>query len=172
MATPILQTMDTHFPVGGTINTSLTGESIILRVEIGIKYQAVVDFTYLRKPYSFTIDKWSGRGFSAFLLLFFEHAERDPAIYGEIDEEGVYNGSYRNKVACVAHAIKDVMHCLDQIVTAQGRSVLDYATWFRENHSYDTYPHYITKVTCHCIVHSDFMAGNVRYELTLFEDPE
>ena len=50
---------------------------------------------------------------------------------------------------------------------------LDYVCWHREKHpETDTYAQLITLVCCHCIVHADFLAHNLNYELILFPDRE
>jgi hypothetical protein len=75
-----------------------------------------------------------------------------------------------HRVAAVVQACKDVIHTLDRILAAYERSVLDYACWYREKHpETDTYSQLITLVCCHCIVHSDFLAPNLNYELVVFE---
>ena len=64
----------------------------------------------------------------------------------------------------------DIMRHLDQIFTAHKRSVLDYAVWYREkkHKDADTYAHFIQLVTCHCIVHADFLAPGITYDVVPF----
>ena len=70
----------------------------------------------------------------------------------------------------VLRAIKDVFLYLDLLLHQQPRSILDYAVWYCEKKSsyLDSYAKYIQLVTCHCIVHSDFLAGDVRWEVLEF----
>lgn len=66
-------------------------------------------------------------------------------------------------------AVVDIMCHLDQIFRANKRSVLDYAVWYREKHKdADTYAQLIQLVTCHCIVHADFLAPGVTYDIVPF----
>jgi hypothetical protein len=70
--------------------------------------------------------------------------------------------------AMARHAIG----CLNQVVTEQGRAVLDYAVWYREHMALDTLPlsdaysAALQKHVCHFIVHTVFIAGTVSYTKT------
>ena len=66
-------------------------------------------------------------------------------------------------------AVLDIIRHLDQIFQANKRVVLDYAVWYRDkNKEVDTYTQFIQLVTCHCIVHSDFLAPGVTYPIVHF----
>ena len=70
---------------------------------------------------------------------------------------------------CQMQAVLDIIRHLDEIWKANKRVVLDYAVWYREKHKEDdTYTQFIQLVTCHCIVHSDFLAPGVTYPIVPF----
>jgi len=66
-------------------------------------------------------------------------------------------------------AAVDVMITLGKILKIHRRAVLEYAIWYRQNHEgSQTYSEYITRVTCHQIAHTNFMAPNVQWTLVRF----
>ena len=66
-------------------------------------------------------------------------------------------------------AVCDIMAHMDRIWRKYKRSVLDYAVFFRERHqAADTYEEYMSLVTCHCIVHADFLSPDVAWEVVPF----
>ena len=70
----------------------------------------------------------------------------------------------------VLQAVKDVFLHLNSILIQQLRSILDYDIWYREKYSTDitTCSQYIQLVTANCIVDSDFLAGNMKWEVSIF----
>jgi len=103
------------------------------------------------------------------LRLFHEDGGRDSELFGGFDEEGNYFGNVDQKNNCVAQGCLDVIKTLDKITKAQQRFTVDYAIWYREKfNGLRSYSQYITRITCHCIAHSQFFAGQVQYELTEF----
>ena len=65
--------------------------------------------------------------------------------------------------------VLDMMRHLNQIFTANKRSLLDYAVWYREKHKeLDTYAQFVQLTTCHCIVHADFLAPGLSYPIVPF----
>ena len=128
-------------------------------------YEADINFLYATAQYTFRVTKWSRNGMRAFLILFHEHEDRDPAMFGTID--GVLTSS--QKMSCILRASIDVMACLNKITTQIQKSVLDYAVHYRERKgSYETYSKYITTVTCHNIVHAHFMGANITWPVIEF----
>ena len=67
-------------------------------------------------------------------------------------------------------AVKDVFLHLNSILIQQLRSILDYAVCYRENYGTDmtTYSKYIQLVTANCIDDNDFLAGNMKWEVSIF----
>ena len=46
-----------------------------------------------------------------------------------------------------------------------------YSLWFREKHgeNLESYARYVEVATCRCVVHSEFMAGSVTWDVIEFE---
>jgi hypothetical protein len=138
-------------------------------------YLCIVDFSLYGQPYTFTIDKWRSSRLRKFLEMFHAHASRVIDQFGCIlsDSEGNLsnNMDVRQKVNAAVQGCKDVMGCLDKIAKHYKRSVLDYAVWYRERRPRrddEGYSQFITLLICHLIVHADFLAPNVQWELVEF----
>jgi hypothetical protein len=53
-----------------------------------------------------------------------------------------------------------------------GRSLLDYAVWYRDkrsNYSQSDYAEYITRQACNCIVQGELSASEVTFDLVHFD---
>ena len=151
-------------------NFTVAGVVVVAEVRIERTYLASISFAYLGKAYTFTITKWSGRGFSNFLKLFFAAEVRNVDRFGvlDLDAEGNITAapSTEQKARVVLKACEDVMALFDRILVTHGRSVLDYAVWYRESgRGEETYKKYIARVACHCIVHTNFLAGGLAYDI-------
>ena len=67
-------------------------------------------------------------------------------------------------------AAKDVVRCLDKVAQHYKSAVLDYATWYREAHKEEaTYSEFITRLTCHLIVHTSFLSPNLVWDVVQFD---
>jgi len=140
-------------------------------VNIQRSYAATIDFLYHGKPYTFNCTKWRAAGMARFLTVFYATA-RDPATFGAVayDPEGQLTAqpTQAQKFEAILQACKDVIGTLDLILTTHGRAVLDYAVWFRETHKAETtYSEYIAVMTCHNIVHSNFLAPGVTWAVVM-----
>eukprot|EP00798_Chlamydomonas_sp_ICE-L_P027517 gene27517-biopygen12961 len=156
-----------------TFKSRIMGTSVNVSLTIRNTYEATMEFTLFGAAYTFTVTRWSRKGLSSFLLLFFAYKCREAADFGSltVDDNGVptFNMTTAQKVNAVIQGSKDVMACVDEIGTRHQRSVLDYAVWYREKHTcWDTYENYITMLACNCIVHTDFLAPGVTWELVTF----
>ena len=132
-------------------------------------YETDIDITYMRRAYTFHITKWRTRGLNTLLEVFHTATPRDATTYGTFDAAtGAYAGTSDQKRNCVVASTMAVLECLSKIVIAQQKQVLDYAVWYREQKRPDveTFSTYITLITCHSIVHSEFTAGSVKLEKT------
>jgi hypothetical protein len=174
---------------------NVMGNTIPVDVSIENTYKAAIDFTLFTIPYTFTIDRWARRGLAGYLRHFHDHVPRDVATYGyrvvdvngaeTIYEDGTDitdNGAgtftvgptakamnQGQKLNCIEQGCRDIIVCLGQIGAAHQRSMLEYAVWYRENHQTPAnYSQFITLVTCHNIVHGDFMAPNVNWTVVEF----
>lgn len=158
----------------GRFNSTILLSTVDVNYTIKATWEASLNFSMHGDAHSFFVTKWSRKGFSPFATMFFEYGPRDPNIFGVItqDDEGTPNFSgltTTNKIAIIEQALTDIMTCLNLIVTKYKRSVIDYAVWYREKYpAYDTYAKYITLLTCHLIVHTDFLAPDVVYDIVLF----
>ena len=138
-----------------------------------MNYITSIDFSLFSMPYTLNVTDWGSRGLVKFVDLFHTHTPRDVTTFGEIvvSSEGAADVrmNVQQKGNAVLQASKDIMACLDKIGHHYRRSVLDYAVWYQERHAEeDTYCQYITRRTCHCIVHSDFTAPDVSWDLVQF----
>jgi hypothetical protein len=163
----------------GTFQTELGGVNVVVDYNVYQDNAALAHFVYLGSDYNFSMTRWKLKAFSAFRSKFHE-VYTDSTKYGTTDVDpntgdvvSSTSNATQNKLI-VYRAIKDVFLHLDCLLQRQPRSILDYAVWYRERNSsnLDTYAKYIQLVTCHCIVHSDFLAGNIRWEvLDFIPDP-
>lgn len=151
----------------------MLGVGIHVCISVRQNYATSIDFTLFGKPYTLNVTAWQSRGLAKFLGLFHSHSQRDVSTYGEIlvSPDGVtdFRMNVMQKGNAVIQASKDIMTCLSKITHQYRRSVLDYAVWYRERHAEeDTYSEYIARRTSHCIVHADFMAPDVAWNVVLF----
>jgi hypothetical protein len=158
-----------------TINVTLFGLTTSAQIEIEDTWRSNIDFNCLSQSYSFSITSWSGRGLANFITLFHSSIARDPVQFGTltIDTNGntMVQMTRTQKVKMMTQACRDVMACLDLIGKRYARCILDYAVWYRERHQErSTYSQYITLVCAHCIVHADFLAPNVAWDLVTFSE--
>lgn len=170
--------MRLHFmqmAIPGTLTVILGGVKLPVDYKIYQNNAAEAHFNYLGSDYNFSITRWKQKAFSLFRSKFHE-TYNDPIKYGSsvVDPDtgdviSSENNSCQN-TEIVIKSLQDIFIYLDLILLQQPRSILDYAVWYREKHSdkLDTYEKYIQLVTCHCIVHSDFLAGNIRWEIIPF----
>ena len=173
--------------------TTLFGNSVNATIVIENTYKTSIEFNLFGLPYSFLITAWSSRGFKKYAELFHKAKARDATKYGLIiensaknyqsefledptDIEALPDGSLVpkstakpmttiQKLNIIETASINILECLDLIGLVHQRSVIDYCVWYRENHDEDTYQQAITKLTSHCVVHTDFMAPNISWQV-------
>lgn len=157
-----------------TFRVPILGSDVVVAVRIFTSWTTIVDFSLFGTQYLFNITKWRSQKFAKFLERFYDHARRDPVLFGtpSRNAEGLFkfDATIDQKSNAVLQAVKDVLACLDKICSKYQRCVLDYALWYREKHrpAACSYSHFITLVTCHCITHVDFLAPNITWELVQF----
>jgi len=148
-----------------TLHVTLIGNQVEVEVQIQATYLTILNFTFLTHPYTFQISKWRARGQAKFYTLFHEKV-RNQNEFGCILDDGSVQKTQQQKINTVIQAVREFFHCLDQILRAHQRSVIDYAVWYRERPMADeNYSTYITLLVCHCIVHTNFMYPSATYEL-------
>ena len=157
-----------------TVSLALMGTQVPVNVRVFSTYLTTLDFSLYGSMHTFSIDKWRSGKFTKFFERFHCHAPRDAAIYGSMatNEEGAHTFSTNldQKVNAVMQAAKDVVHCLDKIAQHYKSAVLDYATWYREAHKEEaTYSEFITRLTCHLIVHTSFLSPNLVWDVVQFD---
>lgn len=156
------------------VSVSLLGSTVNVAVRIFTSWTTLVDFSLFGVPYLFSITKWRSQRFAKFMERFYDHCERDPAMFGTCahDADGLFNldATVDQRANAVVQAVKDVLACLDKICVKYQRCVIDYALWYREKYrpATCTYSHFITLVTCHCITHVDFMTPNITWDVVQF----
>ncbi len=155
--------------------STIWGSSISVTLTISSSYEASFDFSMNGTPYSFTVTRWSRRGFAKFAAMFFDHKARDAVEFGKYEEAAdgtpVFSMTTPQKLNTITHGVQDIMRCIDKIATKYQRSVLDYAVWYREKHpATDTYVDFITLYACHCMVHAEFLAPNITWDVVKFSD--
>lgn len=153
--------------------SNLLGVDVEVKLTIAATYAATFDFTLHGTPYTFLVTKWSSKGFAKFGTAFFNAATRDTATFGTFAEaaDGTVSFSMTTcqKLNMIEQGVKDVLVCIDKIGRFYQRAVLDYAVWYRENHQeVDTYEQYITRTACCAIVHVNFLAPNINWEIVRF----
>lgn len=162
--------------VPGTLSVLLGGVNLPVYYKIFQNNAVVAHFNYLGSDYNFSITRWKQKAFSTFKAKFHEKYS-DSVKYGSsfVDPDtgdiiSSQNSSKQN-TEIVIKSVQDIFLYLDTILQQQPRSILDYAVWYREKHydKLDTYEKYIQLVTCHCIVHSDFLAGNIHWKIIPFK---
>ena len=143
-------------------------------------------------PYSFVISSWQGRGFRKFIEHFHSVAmTRNVIKFGVMIEkdDGTKDflrnldditqnadGSYTmgpnaqvmtqdQKINMIQQGCEDIMACFNSIGQVHQRSILEYCIWYSENHSKDTYGSFITMMTSHAVIDSNFTAPGITWQL-------
>jgi putative component of membrane protein insertase Oxa1/YidC/SpoIIIJ protein YidD len=165
--------MDTAVLHQCTFQENVVDIPTTVTVAISQTWRTLADFSLYGLTYTFTMDKWRSKKLASFLVKFHEHQPRDPTTFGSVSvsDDGIpiIAVNPQQKIATVLQAVRDVISCLGKIHCKYQRSIVDYAIWYREKHSEeDTYAELITRLTCHCLLHSDFMAPNTQWELVQF----
>lgn len=153
-------------------STVLTA-AVEFNVEVKGSFGATMDFTFLGRSYTFRVWRTGGRSNDKFIKGFHSYAPRDNATFGSVgaDASGalVVRMSTDQKTSAVMQACKDIAACLDKILTVHMTSVMDYALWYREEHPEDNdYSSLISLITCHCIVHAEFMSSRIPRQIVKF----
>ena len=159
----------------GEFSCQLGGSPVRVNHSTGNDNTAIA-FSYMGNAYEFKIQQWCIRGWSNFAKAFHDcHDNYDLWGSSSEDDNGLvrFDISPEKKQNIIESAVKDIMNHLDLLLTQYGKQILGYAVWYREKSGgYDTYEDYITKMTCHCIVDSQFISGNVQWQRAAFQQLE
>jgi hypothetical protein len=156
----------------GSFNTVLGGVPIIVNYARFNNKECRTTFSYLGRLHEFKMSRWSGTGWAPFVTKF-HVAHRDIVTFGSstIDDNGMstFDVTPEQLNAIVIESASDVFKYLDVLLISQQKQILDYSVWYRDrNPPPETYEEYIQLVTCHCIVHSQFLAGNLLWTVVPF----
>ncbi|PNH01102.1 hypothetical protein TSOC_013029 [Tetrabaena socialis] len=134
------------------------GMAIDVKLTIWDTYMASFDFNMMLTPYTFVIKKWSGNGFAKFGTLFYPHDSADGTVCFSMDTT--------QKLDMVEQGVRDIIACINKICNHYQSSVVDYAIWYRKMHpKVDTYEQYITREACCALVHVDYIAPHISWEV-------
>eukprot|EP01031_Cornospumella_fuschlensis_P029531 gene29531-35642_t len=174
---------------------NVLGSIIPISITIENSFKATIDFTLCSSPYSFVVTNWQARGLRKHLEHFHSVPGRDPVQFGFMIEQpdgtqefyesntGITlnpDGTYTiditvakpmtlfQKLNVVEQGCHDVLKCVNMIGEVHRRSILEYCVWFRENRVVTDYSSLITMITAHCVVHSEFMAPNITWQVVMF----
>lgn len=150
------------------LQVCLLDNQLTVEMKVMTTFLTHLSFVFLRNPYTFTIQKWRARGFATLFEKFHQY-QRDVGEFGRFDVDGGMVVVLDQKKNVIRQAVKDVFQCLNQILLTHQRAVLDYAVWYRERNHGDSYSAFITHLTCHCIVHTDFLVPSVQWTLVEFQ---
>eukprot|EP00835_Amoeboradix_gromovi_P003764 NODE_261_length_12589_cov_0.423139.p6 type:complete len:175 gc:universal NODE_261_length_12589_cov_0.423139:7187-7711(+) len=167
------KTMSTQIMDTFTFRATIMDSNITVHVNLFNNYRVVMDFNWLNTLYNFDVNSWSGRGLTTLVTFFLNHSPRDPNVFGSISPvDGTISVTGQQKKDIILQACKDIFHVIDQVVEKHGRSLLDYAVWYRDkraNYNPSDYAQYITREACNCIVHGELLAPNVLYDLVQYD---
>jgi hypothetical protein len=126
-------------------------------------------FFYAGKDHNFALTLWKAKSFAKFRSLFHRvYVDIDKFGSSEVDVNtgdvvSSTNTADQNRNV-VKQAIDDIFHLLHVILKEYPKEILDYAVWFCDKYAANletNYSTYIHVMTCHCIVHGDFIAGHI-----------
>ncbi|KAA6417370.1 MAG: hypothetical protein FRX49_12699 [Trebouxia sp. A1-2] len=158
-----------------TVPFTLGGSAAVqLQVAVSASYLTTISWSLFGRAYSFNVHDWRSGNINQLCSRFHKYAPRDQQVYGYIEEDTETGAvtphiNQVQKVNIVRQAVFDIFKTLELILQVHGRAILDYATWYRENNKdKEAYADYITLVTCHHIVHVNFLAPSIQWTLVKF----
>lgn len=159
-----------------SFTSTVCSTTIEFDVKVSASFCASMEFTFGGRSYNFR-GVWLGHteiGRKNKLLKgFHSYMPRDAAAFGDVvnDASGAYvvRMSTDQKIRVLVQVCKDIVACLDKILTEHMSSVVDYALWYRKYHpGDDDYSSLISLMTCNCIVNADFMSSNRVWQVVKF----
>lgn len=162
-----------EMPEKGQFIASLGGVLVRVNYKVYGHKGVKTTFSYLGKLFEFNMPRWSRKGWSVFVSKFLA-VYKDTQQYGSAVEAEDGNITFDitpdQLSAILLKATKDVFVYVDQLLREYQKQILDYCVWYREKSSnLEDYAEYIQLVACHCVVHSQFLAGNVAWNVVPFE---
>ena len=164
----------------GKFYTPIHKQKTLVTFKVFNNYGVVAEFSSHDTPYQFKMKKWAKTkdgvndqtsGFDVLANLVFRKFGETSDMFGskikKTDPDGTERISIVRSPQDILNIIKcatvEVSVCAEEIITKYRRSLLDYAIHHRELGRLSTYEDYIHLVACHCLVHSEFLAPNVKF---------
>lgn len=156
------------------IPVTFAGFQTTLFIEINTRpqYQTKFQFSLMNKVYDFDCHAWASGRFSAFLEAFYEHHRQGGTLtpefttkFGRVDEEGNFDCSPQQKRNAAIQFCLDTLENVAKIFMQHGSCINQYAIWYRERRSGDSYRERIGRVACHFIIHTEFISPGVTWRV-------
>ncbi|KAI3647666.1 hypothetical protein MP228_007887 [Amoeboaphelidium protococcarum] len=149
-----------------TLTINLLGENVAVEMLVNGYWEVILDFSWRRDPFTSIIKSWSRRLLNGFLALFHGHSQRDANSFGTMTDEDVVHMSLQQKKNAITHAVRDLFVILGELIIANGRSLIDYAIWFRDRRGGDksSYPLQLEQIACNCVIHGEILAPNIGWK--------
>ena len=160
----------------GTFQATLGGVPLNVQYSIDGKKKCTTTFSYLGKLITFKLTKWSFNGWFTFVKMFYDShtTQQDISAFGSytLDPTNglpIFNTSPQQINDIIIESSKDVFKFVDILLQQHQKQILDYCVWYRDRNSNPaSYEEYIQLVSCHCVVRSEFLAGNVQWNIVPF----
>ena len=153
----------------------LCSTAVEFDVKVSVSLHASMEFTFGGRSYNFRgvwIGHTGNRRKNKLVKGFHSYMPRDATAFGDVVDDAsgfVMRMSTDQKIRVLVQVCKDIVACLDKILTEHMSSVVDYALWYRKYHPHDDdYSSLISLMTCNCIVNTDFM-HTPRFELRVWQ---
>lgn len=142
-----------------SFDTQLGSQQIKVDVHIFHSLETIISFCFLDNCYSFNINKWTSQKFRKLYNISPYFTPKNMILITKND-----------KYQIIFQAIKDLFCCLNQLVLTYPKSMADYAIYYKQNHkNIKNYNQYITKLTCNCIINSNFIINDFSNKLIEFK---
>jgi hypothetical protein len=163
----------------GSFSTVIAGVDTSVKFFISNNYEVRAEFTSYGVLYIFNIKKWM-KTFDKFAQLVLERFWPESDKFGSISVTQLPNGATKHsfitteeqRLNILKYATRDVFICIEQIISCQYRSLHDYCVYHQKRENLCTYEGYIHFIACYCLIHSNFLAPTVHFDLVEFAEEE
>jgi hypothetical protein len=138
-----------------------------IRIEISIdtRYKTAINFNYSGKNYIFILFDTIFK-LKQFLSIFLKHYNDEQyGIFGNNTEISITTNII---IKIIKQGIRDIFTCLNNINKVYPRSMIDYSIYYLDKKFGDSYPIYITRLTCNYIYINQFIDHSIQYNLIEF----
>ena len=163
----------------GRFTATLDGIETVIRYEIRVSFEAILFFRLHNRSYEMRIRKWrklanqAGRPFNTFAVLMLSTFGKHTTDFGTVDAREdctVYKFSVKEARNMIRYALFDLIRCIDAILADPHISALEYASYFCNKQSFETYRAYIHSVSCICIEECKLSIPRQEFKLVEFSD--